>query len=333
MANLSPRIITLIDAFLKHEATDQQLRELQDWLEKDSANVRYFKKANEDFYAQSILKNGDTKKTEAAWAKLADKMGEHEAAKDHVVTLYPYRLLRIAASVTILAVATFFLWKKLEPASAARSGANMLVFHSNEKNSQLMLPDSSWVWLNANSSIEYAADFSIERQVRLKGEAFFDVRKKQAKNFTVITENLSIQVKGTRFNVRAYDSKNENATLEEGKIELTVKGDMQTYSLSPGDHIAINQANQKIVLKKVNPANFSAWKEEQLIFDNALLEDIIAKLENRYRVNIVIEESIAKRERLTMTINAEPIEDILEMIQLSSRLNYRIEKDHILIYE
>jgi ferric-dicitrate binding protein FerR (iron transport regulator) len=334
MHHPSPHILELIDCFLRRQATDAQVQELQVWLEENPEHVRYFKKTIENFQTRTLLKEFDQKKTHTAWNQLADKLllDTGKVSRGRSIQFSAYAL-RIAASVSVLLIASFVIWKLSTDHLANETTENLLVFHSAEKSANLMLPDSSWVWLNANSSIEYAADFNQKREVRLTGEAFFDVRKKRKNNFIVITEHLSIQVKGTRFNVQAYATKNENATLEEGAIELTFKGDRQTYAMAPGDQITIDKADQKIILKKVNPSNFSAWKEDQLIFDNVLLKDIIAKIENRYQVTIVIDESIAARERLTMSIESEPIEDILEMIQLSSRLNYRIEKEHILIYE
>jgi ferric-dicitrate binding protein FerR (iron transport regulator) len=149
----------------------------------------------------------------------------------------------------------------------------------------------------------------------------------------VKTDQISIRVKGTKFNVRAYEGEDANTTLEEGKVELTVSGQDQTYSMRPGDQITVAKKEQKITFQKVNPANFSAWKEDTLVFDNTPLSQIILKLENRYKVKIVIDQALAERERLTMTISQESIDEILEMIQLSSRLNYRKEKNHIVIYE
>jgi transmembrane sensor len=331
----SKHILRLLGRFLEKEATEQEIDELQSWLNSHPHNILYFKKVKEKHQAK-IFTEFDPRQTQAAWTLLTAKLFPHisrGALKIGTPRMIPYRVWKIAAAVSVLVIASFAIWETVTHTPATIPSEHMLAFQSHEKNAQFMLPDSSWVWLNDNSSIEYPKNFNEKREVRLKGEAFFDVRKKQRKNFVVLTEHLSIQVKGTRFNVRAYSMNDENATLEEGEIELTIKGDENTYSMAPGDQITIHQHEQRIIRKKVNPTNFSAWKESKLVFDNALLADIIAKLENRYPVNIIIDSAIAQRERLTMTIEHEPIEDILEMIQLSSMLDYRIEKDQILIYE
>jgi ferric-dicitrate binding protein FerR (iron transport regulator) len=166
----------------------------------------------------------------------------------------------------------------------------------------------------------------------LTGEAFFDVRKNEKQNFIVKTAQLSVRVKGTRFNVRAYEGEESKTTLEEGEVELFLP-DEKVYQMAPGDQITVNDKERKVIVEKVNPANYSAWKEEEIIFDNTPLSEIILKLENRYKVDIDINDVIANRERLTMTIHQESMEEILEMIQLSSRLKWKKINNKILIYE
>lgn len=333
MLNPSEDIQLLIDRFLRKEASDHEIDELQSWLSQHPSHIRYFKEVNARYQANNLLKDFSKQETQMAWDKLFARLATKNETQAETVTLLPYRVWRAAAAISATLVLSILLWKKVFHNKDLSATDNLVVFNTNNENASLMLPDSSWVWLNANSSIEYAADFKQNREVYLRGEAFFDVRKKQTKNFVVKTEHFSIQVKGTRFNVRAYDPKEQKATLEEGEIELTVKGIDEAYSLHPGDQISINKEERKITLKKVKPTNFSAWKEDKLVFDNASLEEIVAKLENRYQVKISVDSAIAQRERLTMTIEQEPIEDILEMIQLSSMLRYKIENNQITIYE
>ena len=196
------------------------------------------------------------------------------------------------------------------------------------------MPDSSTVWLNANSTLEYTNEFgNTTREVTLKGEAFFDV-KKDHKAFIVKTDKIQVHVKGTRFNVEAY-KKNATVktTLEEGKVELHVDGSDKFFTMTPGDQIILNTQLNDVVVKKVNPLDVSAWKEDRLVFDNTPLSEVIAKLENRYKVNIKIDSKQALRERLSMTIEQEDIEEVLDLIKLSSRLQIKMEGNEIVLYE
>jgi transmembrane sensor len=327
----NPRIEGLILRFLKKEASSEELLELQTWLKQAEENRNYFDQQNIRFQKEFVSQRMTPDQVLIAWEKMGKKIGI-ERKHTRVVSLIRSNAFKVAASVSIIAL---LIWQftSTDTFEAISPSENTIVVHSPNRNAPIMLPDSTLVWLNANSTIEYAPTFSEQREVTLKGEGFFDVRKKGNQDFIVKTAHFSIQVKGTRFNVQAYDSQVEKATLEEGSIELKLYGAAQAYAMAPGDQITINNQKQTIERKKVNPNNFTAWKEDKLVFDNTLLSEIILKIENRYKVNIVIDDSLANRERLTMTIEHEPLEELLEMIHLSSQLNYKMENETITIYE
>jgi transmembrane sensor len=327
----TPHVNRLILRFLKKEATQEELLELQDWLALDKENIRHFDRLNAQFQKDAVSDRLTPEDIALSWEKLNRRITQEKKERP-VTALLRSNAFRVAASVCVTAIVA---WQLLSDKQLQTPGptANAIVLNSSGSKSPLVLPDSTLVWLNANSSIEYTPTFSENREVILKGEGFFDVRKKEKQTFVVKTAHFSIQVKGTRFNVQAYESEYENATLEEGSIELKLHGEAHAYAMAPGDQITINNTAQTIERKKVDPYNFTAWKEEKLVFDNTLLSDIILKLENRYKVDIIIDDSLANRERLTMTIEHEPIEEILEMIHLSSQLNYKLENETIVIYE
>jgi transmembrane sensor len=331
MSYPSPRIRELIIRFLKKEASDAELAEVHEWLRSDSENIRYFDEINALFQEELIYNTFDKPKIRSEWKKVEAKIENENGDKTFAPGIYRYRVFQIAATVSFLAIAIWFLF----PKQSLQTGKpeNIIVLNSTASRMHITLPDSTGVWLNVSSSIEYNPEFNEHRDVQLTGEAFFDVKKKHKFPFTVKTPLFSIQVKGTRFNVLAYESQIKEATLEEGEIELTLHGSAEKYAMAPGDQILIDNAERTIIRKKVNPEAFTAWKEPGLIFDNTTLGDIVAKLENRFRVDIVVDDSIAQRERFSMDIEDESIEDILEMIHLSSNLNYKIENKTIKIYE
>ena len=326
-----PYIKDLIIKFLEKEASPTEVEILEDWLKQDEKHRKQFDEINDTFQAAISLGRFTHQKTDHAWKKLSHKINETEV-KPITLSTSKTLWLKIAATVLVIVVAGIGLSKFFPLQKSTNSLA--VVQNAAERKTKAILPDGSIVWLNVNSSVEYDADFGKHsRLVSLRGEAFFDV-KKGKKDFIVRTDNLSIQVKGTRFNVNTDDlSGNEKTTLEEGHVVLQINGSKTLYEMIPGDQIAFNRTTNKVFLQKVNPSNYSAWKEAKLIFDNALLADIVKKLENRFKVTIAIDDAIAQRERLTMTIENETIDDVLEFIELSSRLHYRKEKNQIMIFE
>ena len=326
-------IKTIIAKFLQKETSDEELALLKEWLEEDEKNILQFEEINDTFQSLVTVTKLNAGRSDLAWKKLREKIDVEKETK-----VLPFRqkysfLIRIAASVALV-LSSYFILKSVLDKKESVLHKPILVQNSKGNKTSLVLPDSSIVFLNANSTLEYSDDFGENsRDVKLNGEAFFDVRKGKH-DFVVTTSNLSIQVKGTKFNVSSTDlDGTEKTTLEEGHVVLQIKGKATAYDMKPGDQIMFNTQSKKVTVKKVNPTHYSAWKEDHLHFENTMLSDIVIKLENRYKVDITIDEELAGREWLTMTIEDETIEEVLELIKLSSRLQYRIKDHQITIYE
>lgn len=318
--------------FLEGIATDREVSILQDWLEESEANRQFFDEMNNTFHATVTLHRFNHPMVENAWEKVSKIIDQpSDVTTSRQRSLY-FTALKVAATVCLLAVTGAVLFNLFHDSGGQQGGT--IVRSSEVNNTKILLPDSSTVWLNASSSIEYGAEFNkTAREVTLNGEAFFDV-KKGGKSFIVRTENMQVHVKGTRFNVEAYNkNSNTKTTLEEGRVELYIEGSNESFTMTPGDQIIVGTEHNDIVVRKVDPSNFSAWKEEQLVFDNVPLSTILAKLENRYKVKITLQSPRAKHEMITMTIEHEDLDEVLEMIKLSSQLRAKVEKDEIVLYE
>ncbi|MES1160313.1 MAG: FecR domain-containing protein, partial [Bacteroidota bacterium] len=138
---------------------------------------------------------------------------------------------------------------------------------------KLALPDGSFVWLNAASSIRYPTAFSgKERLVSIRGEAYFEIAKNPSMPFRVILpypavdrrgeggmDSGSIEVLGTHFNVNAYeDEKIVKATLLEGSIRLISQA--TNRKLEPGQQGQLNKEGQLSVIPNADTEAAVAWK-------------------------------------------------------------------------
>jgi len=324
----------LILRFLEGEASDQDVSDLQVWLQESADNRMYFDEVNNAYQASVTLHRFNQQKIDQAWSKLSTQIETEQPAKGLIYsfnTINQFPFFKIAASISILLLSGFLIFWLL----GKRENSLNTIVQNNERNSiQILLPDSSVVWLNTYSSLVYPTAFDKNsRDVTLKGEAFFDV-KKGKKPFIVHTQNMQVRVKGTRFNVEAYtNNPSAKTTLEEGKVELSVNNSHKKYILKPGEQIIFNAPLNKISLRKVEVGNFSAWKEKQLVFDNTPLEEIIPKLENRFSVAISADKELAATERLSLTIGDETLDEVLELVKLASRLKVKKEKGQIILYE
>ena len=323
----------IITRFLEGHASEEDVETLYAWVQESEAHRHYFHEMNNTYQASVTLARYNQPKINAAWEQLAQDIQAsgrtvaHPALKRHPkASLF----LKIAASVTLLAVTGTVLYILSKEFVSRQS---TVVYNAGENNMRILLPDSSFVWLNRHSTLEYAPSFgTVDREVHLKGEAFFDVRKNKDKPFIVKAENIQVLVRGTKFNVQAYTAEPSiKTTLEEGKIELYVNGMASHFVMRPGDQITLDTDANKVSRRKVNPANFSAWKEEQLAFDSAPLRDIILQLGNRYKVDIVADSTVPMGERMSITIENETLEEVLGLIQDVSTIRARRDGNKIIL--
>jgi transmembrane sensor len=322
----------IILRFLEGVASEKEIERLYKWLEEHESNRKYFDEVNNTYQVSVTLNRFNQPTIDEDWKKIANEIKNDKTP--HFSERKPTRFvfLKVAATISVVALVGILLFKFFVSSKAQKQ--ETIVKNSKSNNTRIVLPDGSTVWLNANSTIVYNPDFGQStREVTLKGEAFFDV-KKDNKSFIVRTDNMQVHVKGTRFNVEAYKKNGTiKTTLEEGKVELHGAGSDKFFTMKPGDQIILNTQLNNVVVKKVNPFDVSAWKEDRLVFDNTPLSEVVAKLESRYKVSIVISSAKAKQDRLTMTVEQEDIEEVLELIKLSSQLQVKKAGNEILLYE
>ncbi|WP_339925293.1 FecR domain-containing protein [uncultured Cyclobacterium sp.] len=160
--------------------------------------------------------------------------------------------------------------------------------------SKILLPDSSWVYLNAGSQIQYPENFIENRYVYLKGEAFFEVFEDKEHPFIVEAFHVKTQVLGTSFNINSLDQESVEIGLATGSLRIMDSSSGKELLLAPGEGSKIIPSNDDIEKYKIDPEVISVWKEGILHFENENFERAIKKLENWYGVQITVKGKIPK---------------------------------------
>jgi transmembrane sensor len=162
---------------------------------------------------------------------------------------------------------------------------------------QLTLPDGTKVWLNAASSITYPAVFvGRERNVKVTGEAYFEVAKNKEKPFIVDVDGKNtVEVLGTHFNVNAYNDEDESkVTLLEGSVKVSVVsarpddpvGRGQLSVLNPGQQSVLTHNSQLTTHNAVDLEQVMAWKNGMFEFNKTDLRTIMRQISRWYDVDI-----------------------------------------------
>ena len=199
---------------------------------------------------------------------------------------------------------------------------------------RLTLSDGTRVWLNAASSLTYPEIFQDrERVVELTGEAFFEVKPDTALPFIVKTQGMRVKVLGTTFNVKAYpDELKLYTTLVEGKVEVFSDYLHRGVMLYPGEQ-AVSDSSE-IQKRQVNVQPYISWKEGKFVFINAPLGEICKQIARWYDVEIQFADNEIGKVCFTGAIlKFRPLEDLLDMIEVTSRVQYRREGKILLFWQ
>ncbi len=189
------------------------------------------------------------------------------------------------------------------------------------------LPDGSSGYLNSGSSIKYPVQFKEGRNVRLKGEAWFDVARDEAHPFVVQTKELSIKVLGTCFNVIAYDNDiYEEIVLEKGSLRVASGNGQELSALKPNQRLVLNKEKMTYAQDSVEASQFIAWTEGKLVFRNEKMEHVAQRLARWYNVDIEIEDPELLGYSFRATFIDEPLDEVLGIIAKTSPIYFKIIK-------
>lgn len=193
---------------------------------------------------------------------------------------------------------------------------------------QITLPDGSHVWLNAESSLKFKIPFNKKRrEVLLSGEAYFDVQKNKKSPFIVHSGNTSVKVLGTKFNYKAYkEDSNIEVSLSEGKVQLEVlkANNENNYILNSGDRAVVDKASGTTNITNEKLEKYTDWHKGLLVFDDALISDVAKNLSRWYGIDAVIEDPTIVNYRITTTFENESLQQVIDLLKLSSPLDIRI---------
>lgn len=199
----------------------------------------------------------------------------------------------------------------------------------------LVLSDGTRVFLNSESELRYPVHFvRQERNVELKGEAFFDVICDSVHPFIVRTGEMTTRVLGTSFNISAYtDDPAIKTTLFSGRVEISLHETALMQELTPGMQANWRIGSDEIKVKKVNLDIQSLWCEGIIVLDDDELEGVMRMLARWY--NVTYEFKAAQRGKHTFTgkINRnEELECVLKRLTLLGGPQFEILGTKVYIY-
>ena len=248
--------------------------------------------------------------------------------KSHTRRLTLIRTFSAAAAVALLCLSVWTAYLYMQPVT-------IQTVSTLAETRTVCLPDGSTVTLNHYSSLSYPEKFkSDKREVKLNGEAYFEVNKNKKHPFIVQTETIDVQVLGTHFNVESYpDDPEVKTTLLEGSVVVSNKANSVRMVLKPNESAIYNKVKKSMTLEVSDrAAEEIAWRNGELVFTNLPLQEIARQLSNTFGVNISIADKALQNYRITARFSdGEGLDQILDLLHTVGKFNYSHNNEKITI--
>ena len=290
----------LLYRFFEGHASIEEMKQIKEWAESSEENLRVLYQERKLFDAGQIL---GSMPMQAAPRK----------SKARQVGLWR-EWLKIAAvvAVTFSLTTTWFIFTNHRTAMAMQT----ITVPSGQR-VNILLPDSTDVWLNAGTTFSYPTTFGTrQREVELDGEAYFEVTPNARRPFIVEVDGAAaVRVLGTSFDVKAYASDpTVDVVLLEGSVEFSQ--DALRYRLEPSQKLTFDKATRRGVVTVLEDAARSVlWSRNVICFRDAPLSQVVAELERWYDVRIEVTDPEAYRLSFSFYTASMPLPDLLRELE------------------
>lgn len=308
-------------AYLQGEATEAQTALSLEWL-KDSDNLEIFRQLETISQLSSDL----------AMLPRFDLTSGKQRVKSkyrYLQLTSMFGWLQRTAAILFIPVLMGGIWYYLQQSKLRQEVTSLIVNQTITTQpgtkTHLFLPDSTEVWLNAASTISFPSVFAgNERHILLDGEAYFEVYGNKYQPFIVETKFQTVEALGTVFNLSAYSGDLKfSTTLAEGKVKITdlVKNKNPMF-LEPGKQLNYNLQSRSYQEISVRVKDVIAWKDGILVFTETPFHEVVVKLGRWFNADIKITDQSIANYRFTGTFTDESLEQVLELLRLSTPMDY-----------
>ena len=291
-------------------------------------------------FGEALGTTPTTEQTEQAWQEFITPrrassrprknlyIGITSAAALIVLMLVLWPLMRLETPAESIQV--FASLEAPKEITYSETGERMEVSTPAGTTTSITLDDGTQVLLSANSRLEYSKSFSADkREVKLVGEARFNVAKDAERPFIVHTRQLQTQVLGTVFDVKAYPQTPADVTLYEGKVEVSLNGDAPQL-MQPGEQAFLDKEG-KLQLTKA-PEETSKWAEGEFAFDNKELKSVMQEIGSWYNISVVFHSRPLLEERIYLRMNRKvDANEVLTILNDMGIAKFEIVKEKIVV--
>lgn len=307
----------LLRKFIARQTNEDESVEVTKWLDENNLSPEDLDYALENPKAIWIFDQIDTANN---WEIVKKKT----VAKPKVLLMRHF--LRVAASILILVAIAGIGFKVMQYANRP-----LVVSNNSSKVLLFTLPDSSLVSLNKHSKLTYFRNFSKKRNIQFEGEAFFEIKRDIHRPFVVKTAESEIRVLGTSFSVET-DLKNTCVIVESGKVALYSTHQLaDTILLEKGDKGVFKAQSRSIEKQRNKDLNFLAWKDHRLTFEKTPIANVIADLENYFKIKVNVKSPEIYKLNYTSQFTNPTLSEVLKEMELVLNISFEVTGNNVLL--
>ena len=247
-----------------------------------------------------------------AWTKFAE-----ENAMKRSLPLLRYWQSVAAIALVCIAIGTWYIFNQND------SLITITTYAGQVKN--VYLPDSTLIAMAENSTVIYDSEIygKGQRDVEMKGKAFFQVQKNEYAPFSVKTTATIVNVLGTSFQLKENNGETE-LYVASGKVSFaSIEGD-EAVILTEGMSAIYNNISKAANVLEMNNSNVLSWRTKTLHFDNTPIDRVIKDIEEYYNISIV-NNIMVEDKALTASFNNLPLEEVLQVVNQTLDMHLTVE--------
>ena len=320
-------IEVLLTEYWRGTLDPQQIREVEDWIEASAENrekALKFCRLEQYVTELSFAQVQDEKEI----LKQASLVGGSVGKRSRSRTCRWARWTLAVSAAAVIALAVLGGWLGLRHSNGSVDEAELRCSTGIGEVVQVVLPDETKVWLNSNSTLFYPESFKRKvREVRLEGEAFFDVVGDKEHPFVVRTGDCRVKVLGTQFDVEAYpdNGSESHTTLVSGSVErsFVTGGRHRSAILTPGQRFTYDAENDRASVAYVDTESLTSWRTGCITFCHTSLKDVLAMIGNSFGIRFVINNAALLNDTYSGTFDHQSLEEILSTMEQVTDLHFK----------
>ncbi len=304
--------ISHIYRYLDGLLSDQEVRRVNQWVDKDAANKQLFDEIKAYWKAESFFRDDYDYDTEAALENVKTRV--QRTTKSIVVSRRRY--FQIAAALLLLACVATFLWAPVQHTKKYSTKSDSKVVH---------LKDGSKVFLRPFSQITFKDTDDGIITSTLDGQAYFEVSDKPLRIFEVIFDQNKVRVLGTAFSINSKPVKGlPHVSVSSGSVNISSANEEKI--VTKDQDVYISRSNKILIRPRISGLDDS-WKTERMAFSNESLNIVIDAISRHFNTQIEFESNSIKECKVTAIFIQESIENVFDHIENTTGVAIRKEND------